>query len=129
MSSLQQAIDRRRAEDAGAQPCHSMNAQVASLTVVTSADEKWIFPWHHLAVAHLTRSGEREELQLTFASHLVTIRGRNLGALAELVAAVRLATVRPAPGKYARSAEPEPFVDALLVTAHPDARGGAGAES
>ena len=56
MSSLQKLIDQRRAaQPVTGQLCHAVHAQANALTVVTSLDEKWVFPWHHLASAHFGR--------------------------------------------------------------------------
>jgi hypothetical protein len=121
MSSLQQLLDRRKADQpAAAQLCHAVHPQASALSVVTSADERWIFPWHHLVAAQHVRANEREELRLTFTSHLVTLRGRNLTALADLVATAQLASLRVAPSKYGKAGDAEPFVDSLHVAAHPD---------
>jgi len=116
MSSLQQALDRRRADlPTGGQLCHTVEVQLSAVTVVTSADERWIFPWHQLAFSHFTSAGGRDQLRLTFTSHIVTITGRDLGAFCDLIARAQLATVRPAPAKYAKATPAEPFVDALHV--------------
>ena len=116
MSSLQQLLDRRRADEP-TEPklCHGIQAQAYALTVITSAEEKWIFPWHHLTSAHLTRSAARDELKLTFTSHVVTLRGRNLGPLSDLVAAAQLASLRVAPSKHALATATDPFIDALHI--------------
>jgi hypothetical protein len=124
MSSLQQLVDRRRSESAAeSHLCHTVEPQSAALVIVTATDEKWIFPWHQLTHAHLTRANDREQLALTFTSHVVTLRGRCFAPLADLVASLRLATVRPAPSKYGKSTDPEPFIDAITVAAHPDQKG------
>lgn len=121
MSSLQQLLDRRRVDQpATLQLCHAVNPQATALSVVTSADERWIFPWHQLTAAQHTRADEREELRLLFTSHVVTLRGRNLTALADLVASSQLASLRVAPSKYGKAGDAEPFVEALSVTAHAD---------
>lgn len=122
MSSLQKLIDQRRAaQPVTAQLCHAVHAQANGLTVVTSADEKWVFPWHHLASAHFARTDARELITLTFSSHVVTLQGHNLAALLDLVANVQLATLRTAPGKFAKGADDQPFVETLHVAGHPEA--------
>ncbi len=122
MSSLQRLLDQRRAEQpATAQLCHTVHAQANALTVITSSDEKWVFPWHHLAAAHFTRCGGREQILLTFTSHAVTLSGHNLGPLLDLLANVQLAILRTAPGKFARGVDDQPFVETLQVASHPDA--------
>lgn len=121
MSSLQQLLDRRRSDQpATLQLCHAVNPQATALSVVTSADERWIFPWHQLTAAQHTRAGEREELRLLFTSHVVTLRGRNFTALADLVASSQLASLRVAPSKYGKAGDAEPFVESLQVAAHTD---------
>ena len=121
MSALQQILDRRRADG---QPeghlCHSVEPQLAALTVITSAQERWIFPWHQLASAQFT-AGVRDQLRLTFTSHLVTITGRDLLAFCDLVARTQLASIRPAPTKYAKATPNDPFVESLHVAPHPPA--------
>ncbi len=117
MSSLQQLIDRRRAEASPeAQPCHAIDAQLVALVAVTSAAERWVFPWHQLVVAQFTSANGRDQLALTFPSHQVTIAGRALVGFCDLIARGQLATVRPAPTKYAKGSDGTPFVDALHVT-------------
>jgi hypothetical protein len=123
MSALNQILERRRAAEVPtAQPCHSNDAQPASLLVTTPAGESWVFPWHHLTSARLAVVEDRGELQLVFTSHKVTLRGFNLTPLRDLVATVRLATIRPAPTKYTKSAGDEPFIDSVEVTAVPSPR-------
>lgn len=123
MSSLQQFIDRRRAEASpDGQFCHAAETQLAALCVITSADERWLFPWPQLIFAQFAGSSGRETLRLTFTSHVVTITGRQLGVLCELIARNQLALVRPAPTKFAKATEDRPFVEALHVAAQPDAR-------
>jgi hypothetical protein len=119
MSSLQKLLETRRAEQpAEPQLCHAIHPQANALTVITSADEKWIFPWHHLASAHLTRVAGREHLRLTFTAQNVTLHGRNLGVLADLVATMQLAVLRVAPARYAKGAESEPFIEGIHVANH-----------
>ena len=119
MSALQQLLDRRRADEpAGGHLCHSVEPQLTALIVITSANERWIFPWHQLASAQFSSAGGRDQLRLTFSSHLVTIAGRDLLAFCDLIARAQLATVRPAPTKYAKATPAEPFVEALHVAPH-----------
>src|SRR5438309_842439 len=103
MSSLQQAIDRRHAESTGAHICHTFEAQVAALTVVTSGQEKWIFPWHQLTSAQFSSAAGRDRLLLSFTSHVVTLQGHDLAPLCDLIARLQLASLRPAPAKYAKA--------------------------
>lgn len=116
MSTLDRLLERRRTnEPARPECCHSIDAQPACLTVEMPAGESWVFPWAHLTSARLTRPDDRDELRLVFTSHEVTLRGLNLAALRDLVATVRLATICPAPTKYARAAADQPFIDAVAV--------------
>jgi len=119
MSALNQLLERRKAaETPTAQPCHTVDAQPACLLVTAPAGESWVFPWHHLTSARLATVDDRDELQLVFTSHEVTLRGLNLTPLRDLVATVRLATIRPAPTKYTKAAGDEPFIDSVRVTPH-----------
>lgn len=125
MSALKHLLEHRRAEDSvNAQLCHTIHPQASSLTVIISADEKWILPWHHLVSAHFSRSAGREQLRLTFTSQEVTLEGLNLGSLADLVGSLQLATLRAAPTKYAKTTDGEPFIDVLRVIAQVAPRNG-----
>jgi hypothetical protein len=118
MSSLSQLLERRSAtENAASHACHSINPEVSSLVVTTATGECWILPWHQLTAAHLTSAGGRDQLRLIFSGHEVTMKGHHLEGLSDLIATVRLATVRPAPTKYSKSADKEPFIDSIQVTA------------
>ena len=118
MSALQQLLDRRRGEASDAHICHAFEAQVAALTVVTSAHERWIFPWHQLATAQFSTSAGRDRLALSFTTHVVTLTGRDLEPLCDLVAHLQLSLLRPAPAKYAKASNAEPFVEGLQVAPH-----------
>ena len=118
MSSLNQLLERRRAAECAPSPaCHSVNPETSSLIVTTASEERWILPWHHLTAAHLTSAGGRDQLRLIFTGHEVTLKGYHLEGLSDLIATLRLAALRPAPTKYSKSADKEPFIDSVQVTA------------
>lgn len=117
MSSLSQILERRRAAEGAATECHNMEAQPACLIVTTGAGESWIFPWTQLAAAHFTHSPDRETLKLVFASYEVRVAGSNLTAIRDLVAALQLARIRPAPNKFRRT-DTEPFLESIHVAPH-----------
>ena len=83
-----------------------------------SAPETWIFPWHQLTSAQFTTNAGRDRLVLSFTAHAVTLTGRDLDALCALIARLQLATLRPAPAKYAKASNAEPFIEALQVAPH-----------
>ena len=117
MSTLNQLIERRRASDATPpQACHSIDAQPACLIVATPGGESWVFPWSHLAAAHLRPTEARDELRLVFTHYEVLLRGLHLGPLRDLVATLRLAAVRPAPTKYTKNAGDEPFIESVTIS-------------
>lgn len=119
MSALQQILDRRRGEsDETAPLCHTLEANASALIVVISSKQSWILPWHHLASARLAKGDERDELRLTFTDHEVTLVGRRLGVLAELIATSRLGAVRAAPAKYAKIVDTEPFIEVIHLKHH-----------
>ena len=70
-----------------------------------------------------TAPAGREQLCLTFTSHVVTITGRQLATLGDLIARSQLALVRPAPTKFAKATEAAPFVESIHVVAR-DTDGG-----
>lgn len=123
MSGLQQLIDRRRAETPpDGQLCHTVDSQLAALSVITSTGDRWLFPWPQLLFVQFTTSEGRDTVRLTFTSHLVVITGRQLAGLCELIARNQLALVRPAPTKFAKVTDDRPFVEALQVSTPPDPR-------
>ncbi len=118
MSALQQILDRGRAESGHTSPlCHSLEAHATALVVVLSATETWLLPWHHLSAARLFISDARDELRLTFTDYEVTLLGRRLAVLGELIATGRLGAVRAAPARYAKSTDTEPFIESLRLRA------------
>ena len=117
MSSLSQMLERRRAADGAGTECHNMEAQPACLIATTGAGESWIFPWTQLAAAHFTRTADRETLTLVFASYEVRVTGSNLAAVRDMVAALQLARIRPAPSKF-RKSDTEPFLESIHVAPH-----------
>lgn len=117
MSSLSQMLERRRAAEGAETACHNMEAQPACLIATTGTGESWIFPWTQLAAAHFTRTAERETLKLVFAYYEVRVTGSNLAALRDLVAALQLARIRPAPSKFRRN-DTEPFLESIHVAQH-----------
>lgn len=119
MSTLDRLLERRRgAEPSRAECCHTIDPQPASLVVTTPIGESWVFPWTQLASARLIPGTERDELRLTFTTHEVILRGLRLTVIRDLVAAIQLATVRPAPAKFSRAAADQPFIDAIAVRAN-----------
>ena len=116
MSTLDRLLEKRPTADGTRSACcHSVDPQPSCLLVDTPTGESWVFPWSHLAFARLSHAAGRDELCLTFSTHEVTLRGQHLTALRDLVASVQLATVRPAPAKYARAAPEQPFIDGVTV--------------
>lgn len=116
MSSLREMLESRRAaESAPSHTCHGIEAEPACLIVTTNAGESWVFPWTHLAAAHLAKDRDREKLRLIFTTHEVQLDGVNLTALRDLAAKLQLVRVRPASRKYRTSADTEPFLESITV--------------
>lgn len=127
MSSLSQMLERRRAADgAPTHVCHSVEAQPACLLVTTATGESWVFPWTQLAAAHFAKRDLHEHLRLVFTSHEVLLAGVNLAALRDLVATLQLARLQPAPTKYQKTADTEPFLESIQVAPHKPVTGSGG---
>ena len=127
MSSLREMLESRRAsESAPAHTCHGIEAQPACLMVIDGTGESWVFPWTHLAAAHLAKALDREQLRLIFTTHEVRLGGRNLTALRDLAAKLQLARVHPAPRKYDKAADGEPFLESIHVAPHKPSPGSGG---
>lgn len=117
MSSLREMLESRRAaESAPWHTCHGTEAQPACLMVIDGTGESWVFPWTHLAAAHLTKAPDREQLRLIFTTHDVRLGGRNLTALRDLAAKLELARVHPASRQYDKAADDEPFLESIRVS-------------
>ena len=62
--------------------------------------------------------GDGDLASRLFHASVVTLTGRDLEPLCDLVAHLQLSLVRPAPAKYGKASNAEPFVEGLQVTPH-----------
>lgn len=118
MSKLQKTLDALAAQDIAADSrCFSTNPQAPTVVVEATGGRRWVLPWVHLLNAQHDDDKNSETLLLCFASHEVVVSGRNLAPLVEDVARLRLEVLREAPGRYAPSVDPEPFIGEIQVRA------------
>ena len=116
MSTLKDAIlQRRMVESDSGNPCFSTGKEVSTFLVEASNGESWLLPWHHFLHGCRQTVDGSERLVLTFATQEVVLKGSNLSLLADEIAQLRLEGVRPAPGRYQKSAGGEPFVEDIAV--------------
>lgn len=116
MSKLQKTLDALSADEADDNnPCFSTGQHLPTLVVEGPGGRRWTLPWQHFLNAEHDAGSDSETLLLCFATHEVTIIGRNLAPLADEIARFRLEILREAPRKYAKSNEDEPFVAEIRV--------------
>ena len=116
MSTLQQSINQCRSADSAGLSCVSVGTQTPGVVVSIWQGMSWALPWSYLMAANLERSYEGERLVLTFSSHVVTARGKNLQPVLDAVAGFRLALLRNLPAEHLGwLAEGAPLVSRIEV--------------
>lgn len=116
MSKLQKSLDALSALEADeANPCYSTGQRLPTLVIEGPGGRRWVLPWQQFLNAQHESGGNGETLLISFATHEVSITGRNLGPLADDIAHFRLEILREAPRKYANSTDGDPFVAEIQV--------------
>ncbi len=83
------------------------DAQAQALRVEL-ADESWfLFPYAHLVYASLQRIEAEEQLCISFTTHEIHARGRNLRALALAIQKLSVDWIRELPPRYEGLAVPD----------------------
>lgn len=83
------------------------DAQAQALRVDLADDCCFVFPYAHLLFAALQREADDELLRIGFTTHEVSVRGRNLRALALAVQKLSLDWIREMPPRYEGLAVPD----------------------
>ena len=113
MSTLQESLRKRRAEQVTAVSCVTADERQLALIVSLWKGETWVLPWSQFASARL----ERDKIHLSFGQYLVIIAGENLPPLLEDIAAFRICTLRELPPEYRhKPVNGEPFISNLEVS-------------
>lgn len=99
--------DSNRETVPSAPTCWQREAPSACVRVETSGREAHVFPYQHLVTASLNETNETDDLEtlkLTFSSHDVEIRGRNLRPLLLALQDFAVKWLRATPERYHRLA-------------------------
>jgi hypothetical protein len=83
------------------------DAQAHSLRVELSDESCFLLPYAHLRFASLQREEASELLHISFTSHEIHVRGRNLRALALAVQKLSVDWIRELPPRYEGLAVPD----------------------
>lgn len=85
--------------------CWNREPGAQAIRLETESNGRFLFPYHHLAFAHLAKAGEGSEvLTLGFPSHQVTIQGKWLTPLLKALEDFSAAWVQALPSRYAAMA-------------------------
>ncbi len=96
--------------------CASIREGGPTLTIEDASGRRWIMPWVHLLHAVYESDGELDRIELTYASHVVTIEGVRLFGLAERIAKFGVEWVRRYDKRYLRSCPKDmPFMERIEV--------------
>lgn len=92
MSSLREQIELRRASKPlrTVYSCYSKSPQTLCLSVYSSNETEWIFPWRLLSYGTHQVQSDREILTLMFVNKMVRIKGWNLESISDAVATTKL---------------------------------------
>ena len=91
--------------------CWGREAQAQTLRVELDGGSCFIFPYSHFVFASLKDAGDENELQISFTTHDVQVRGRGLMALLNAVQKMSIEWIKPLPKRYERLAT----ADAVFV--------------
>src|SRR6266487_6787648 len=80
--------------------CWQREAPCPCLRIETSPNESHVFPYQHLVTASLTSAEQTETLRLSFSSHDVELRGRNLRTLLLALQDFAVKWLRTMPERY-----------------------------
>ena len=112
MSILQQGLRKHREGEVTAVSAVTAEERQSALVIATWEGKCWVLPWAQFVSAQV--DGER--IDLSFASCLVIVTGKNLHGLLDLFAAYRVAVLREFPADYRRKlADGEPFISRIEV--------------
>ena len=83
------------------------DAQAQALRVELADEGCFLFPYAHLRYASLQSEGGEELLRISFTSHEIHVRGRNLRALALALQKLSADWIRELPPRYEGLAVPD----------------------
>ncbi len=98
--------------------CWSRDPQAQALRIEVDESKYFIFPYTHFVFASLKRTGDEDELRISFTTHDVRVCGRGLMALLNAVQKMSIEWIKPLPKRYERLATADAvFVAKLDVAA------------
>ena len=118
MTTLREALQNRRTAELPAKhSCDVADVPVRALQIHAWNGGRWVLPWAHFSAAHHQRTGETEQLVLSFVRHEVHVEGTGLVLLLPAIAGFRLDCLRDLPETFrALIDKNEPFI--LRVSVH-----------
>ncbi|MDQ8184228.1 hypothetical protein [Pelagicoccus sp. SDUM812002] len=96
--------------------CASVREGAPTLIIEDASGRRWIMPWVHLL--HAVYESERglDRIELSYASHTVTLEGVRLGGLVERIAKFGVEWVRRYDKRYLLSCPKDmPFIERIEV--------------
>ena len=77
------------------------NPQARALRVDLQSGEYYVFPYIHFGFARFEPAGDREALQVSFATHDIRVSGHNLREIGLALQKMAVDWIREAPARYA----------------------------
>jgi hypothetical protein len=94
------AIDSPRPEESSL-VAWEQNPQARALRVDLQSGEYYVFPYIHFGFARFERAGDRETLQVSFATHDICVSGHHLREVGLALQKLAVDWIREAPARYA----------------------------
>ena len=98
------AIDSPRSEESSL-VSWEQNPQARALRVDLQSGEYYVFPYIHFGFARFEHAGDRETLQVSFATHDIRVFGHNLREVGLALQKLAVDWIREAPARYAGLSE------------------------
>jgi len=127
MSPLRNEIKQTQRKDAvpgeptPTGPSASIAPAAPGVLIRKANRELWALPWAYFLGAQYIppvkgEEKEIEQIQLTFANQLVTLKGRNLESLMDMNVLFQLGTLRELPEKFLETEEQDPAAAPVIIS-------------
>lgn len=113
MATLRDQIEMRAANRRN--PCYWSSPQSPSLSISSSEEKSWSFPWRLFSYARYEIQSERHLILIAIAGYEIHIEGWNLEALAEEVGVGKLSKIKALPPEYREPTDSKPYVYKIEV--------------
>jgi hypothetical protein len=116
MTTLDESLAERRASRDTKSSYVLERVETSTVLLSLWQREKWILPWTQFISARFALEKGGQQIELSFVSACVVIKGENLQGLVDALATLRVSAICDLPAQFASRCVPgEPFISHLEV--------------